>query len=71
MDWLPLSAEADQTVRIEVWSDTGQRQLRKLRVTGAVGTFDQADTEREILLTNINGTVSIDPPEEFTDLTGG
>ena len=71
MDWLPLSAEADQTVRIEVWSDTGQRQLRKLRVTGAVGTFDQADTVREILLTNINGTVSIDPPEEFTDLTGG
>lgn len=71
LNWLPLSAEPGQTVRIEVWSDTGQRQLRKLRVTGAVGTFDRADTVREILLTNINGTVSIEPPDEFTDLTGG
>lgn len=71
MDWLPLTAEADQSVRIELWTDTHQRQLGKMRVMGPVGAFDQADTVREILLTNINGTVSIEPPSEFTDLTGG
>ena len=71
MDWLPLSAEAGQTVRIEVWTDTEEKLLRKLRVAGAVGTFDQADTVREILLTNINGEVNIQPPDEFTDVTGG
>lgn len=71
MNWLPLTAEAGQTVHIEVWTDTEQRLLRKLRVAGPVGMFDEAETVREILLTNINGTVSIEPPTEFTDLTGG
>ncbi len=71
LNWLPLSAEPGQTVRIEVWTDTERRMLRKLRVIGPVGMFDQADTVREIHLSNINGPVSIDPPTEFTDLTGG
>ncbi len=71
MNWLPLTGEAEQTVHIELWTDTEQRQLRKLRATGPVGMFDQPDTVREILLTNINGAVAIDPPTEFTDLTGG
>ncbi len=71
MDWLPLSAEAGQTVRIEVWTDTEEKLLRKLRVTGPVGSFDQADTVREILLTNINGEVNIQPPDQFTDVSGG
>ena len=53
MDWLPLSAEAGQRVRIEVWTGTEEKLLRKLRVSGPVGSFDQADTVREILLTNI------------------
>ena len=71
MDWLPLSAEAGQTVRIEVWTDTEEKLLRKLRVAGTVGTFDQPETVREILLTNINGEVYIQPPDQFTDVTGG
>ena len=71
MDWLPLTAEEGQTVRIVVWTDTEERQLRKLRVAGPVGMFDQADTVREIVLTSINEPVSIEPPDEFTDLTGG
>ena len=71
MDWLPLSAEAGQTVRIEVWTGTEEKLLRKLRVTGPVGSFDQTDTVREILLTNINGEVNIQPPDQFTDVTGG
>ena len=71
MDWLPLSAEAGQTVRIEIWTDTEEKLLRRLRVTGPVGSFDQVDTVREILLTNINGEVNIQPPDQFTDVSGG
>ena len=71
LDWLPLTAEEGQRVHIELWTDTEERQLRRMRLTGRVGMFDQRDTVREILLTNINGTVAIEPPSEFTDLTGG
>ena len=71
LDWLPLNPSDDQTVQIEVWTDTERKLLRKLRITGAVGSFDQPDTVREILLTNINGDADIQPPDEFVDLTGG
>ena len=71
LDWLPLTAEEGQRVHIELWTDTEERQLRRMRLTGAVGMFDQPDTVREILLTNINGAVAVEPPSEFTDLTGG
>ena len=71
LDWLPLSADATKIVDIEVWTDVEHRQLRQLRIAGPVGMFDQADTVREILLTNINGAVSVVPPDDFTDLTGG
>lgn len=71
LEWLMLSAKEGQSVRTEVWTDAAGLQLRKLRLTGAVGSFDAPDTVREILLTNINGPVSIEPPTEFTDLTGG
>ena len=71
LDWLPLNPSADQTVQMEVWTDTERKLLRKLRIAGPVGAFDQPDTVREILLTNIDGTVTIQPPDEFVDLTGG
>ena len=71
MDWLLLTAEEEQSVRVEIWTDTGQKLLRKLRVSGAVGSYDQPDTVRELLLTNINGDVTIQPPAEFLDLSGG
>ena len=71
LEWLLLQAEAGQTVQVEVWTEVDEKQLRKLRIIGPVGAFDQPDTVREILLTNINGDVTIQPPTEFTDLTGG
>ena len=71
LEWLPLFPEEGQVVQIEVWTDVEQKMLRKLRLAGPVGAFDQPDTVREILLTNIDGTVTIQPPAEFVDLTGG
>lgn len=71
LDWLPLFPEEGQVVQIEAWTDVEQKQLRKLRIAGPVGSFDQPDTVREILLTNIDGDINIQPPTDYTDLTGG
>lgn len=71
LDWLQLAAEEGQTVRIVVWTGTEDRMLRKMQIIGAIGSFDQEDTVREILLTNINGDVAIEPPAEYLNLAGG
>ena len=71
LGWLPLNPDAGQTMQVEVWTDTEEKLLRKVRFTGAVGAFDQPDTVREILLTNIGGDVGVQPPTDFVDLTGG
>ena len=71
LDWLPLNPDASQVLQIDVWTDTERKLLLKLRLAGPVGSFDQPDTVREILLTNIDGDVNIQPPTDFTDLTGG
>ena len=71
LDWLPLNPDADQMMQMEVWTDTERKLLRKLRLAGPVGPFDQPDTVREILLTNIDGDINIQTPTDFTDLTGG
>ena len=71
MNWLPITAEEGQTLRIEVWTDTERKLLRRLRATGPVGQFDQPDTVRTISLTGINETVVIEPPDNFVDLAGG
>ena len=71
MDWLPVTASADQTLRVHLWTDTGQNLLKRLDAVGTVGQFDAPGTHRTILLTGIGEPVAIFPPEEFIDLTGG
>ena len=70
MWWLPVAASASQSLRIEVWTDTGEKLLRQLDAIGPVGEFDSPDTHRTILLTAIGEPVTIVPPEQFIDLTG-
>ncbi|MDE2786165.1 MAG: LppX_LprAFG lipoprotein [Chloroflexota bacterium] len=71
MDWLPLTASASQSLRVEIWTDADQKLLRRLDAIGPVGEFDAPDTQRSILLTNIGEPVTVVPPEQFIDLTGG
>ncbi len=71
MEWLLLSAGPDQSVGIELWTDKENRFLRKLRIIGPIGEYDQPDTVRELLLTDINEPVDIEPPTEYVDLSGG
>ena len=71
MNWLPITAEEGQTLNVEIWTDTAEKLLRRLRATGAVGQFDTPDTVRTITLTGINEPVAIEPPDNFVDLTGG
>ncbi len=69
--WLLATAAEDQSLRIEIWTDTGQKLLRRLTAAGAAGEFDSPDTRRTILLTGIGEPVSIVPPEQFVNLAGG
>ena len=71
MEWLLLSAGAGQSVGIELWTDKENRFLRKLRIIGPIGEYDQPGTVRELLLTGINEPVDIEPPTDYVDLSGG
>ncbi len=71
MEWLMLEAEEGQSVEIDVLIDKERKLMLKLRIAGPVGPFDQPDTVREILLTNIDGAVEVEPPKIFLDLSGG
>ena len=71
MDWLPVTAVQDLILRIEIWTDTDRKVLRRLDAIGAIGEFDSPHTHRTILLTDVGEPATIVPPEQFIDLTGG
>ena len=71
LDWLPLTVDGNRSLRIEIWTDTDQKLLRRLSAVGAAGKFDAPDTHRTLVLMGIGEPVSIVPPEQFIDLTGG
>ena len=71
MEWLPITASAGQSLRIEVWTDIARKMLVRLSAVGAVGEFDTPDTHRTIHLSAVDEPVVIVPPEQFIDLTGG
>ena len=69
MEWLLLKGIEGQYVDIEVWTDTEEKLIQKLRLTGPVGEFDDPDTVRVIVLSDFNGAVSVEPPTDFIDLS--
>ena len=71
MNWLPITAEEGQRLRVDIWTETERKLLRRARFVGAVGQFDSPDTTRDITISGINEEVVIAPPDNFIDLTGG
>ncbi len=71
LNWLLLYARDGQSVGVTMWIDAADTQLRKVRISGPVGRFDAPDTVREIRLYDLNNPVTITPPAEYVDLTGG
>ena len=69
MEWLLLSGVPGQYVGVEIWTDTEEKLLRKARLTGPIGEYDDPNTVREITLTDLNGSVSMEPPDDFIDLS--
>ena len=69
MEWLLLKGVEGQYVDIEIWTDTEEKLIQKLRLTGPVGEFDDPDTVRVITLSDVNGSVSVEPPTDFIDLS--
>lgn len=71
MHWLPVTAIPELTLRIEIWTGTDRKALRRLDAIGPIGELDEPETHRTILLTDIGEPVTIVPPEQFLDWTGG
>ncbi len=69
MEWMLLAGLEGQYVDIAIWTDTERKLLRKIRMTGPIGAFDTPDTVRVLTVTDINDSVSIEPPTDFLDLT--
>ena len=69
MEWLLITGVAGEYVDVEIWSDTEQKQLRKARLTGPISEYDDPNTVRQITLTDINESVSVEPPTDFLDLS--
>lgn len=69
MEWLLLTGVPGQYVGVEIWTDTEQKLLRKARLTGPIGEYDDPNTVREITLTDLNGSVTVEPPDDFIDLS--
>lgn len=71
MDWLLLHGREDQRVQVEAWVDVDRKSLRKARITGPVGRFDDPDTVREIRLYDINEPLTVQPPVDYIDVPAG
>lgn len=69
MEWLLLRAVPGMLVDVEIWTDTEEKQLQKVRLSGPISEFDDPDTVRVITLSDVNESVSVEPPADFIDLS--
>lgn len=71
MAWLLLFPEEGQRVNVELWTDAEAKILRKVRIAGAIGQYDDADTARNVLITDYNAPVDIATPgpDDYLDLS--
>lgn len=71
MAWLLLFPEEGQRVNVELWTDAAAQILRKVRIAGAIGQYDDADTARNVLITDYNAPVDIATPgpDDYLDLS--
>ena len=67
MAWLLLFPEEGQRVNVELWTDAEAKILRKARIAGAIGQYDDAETVRQVLITDYNATVEIETPAAGDD----
>ena len=69
MEWLLLTGVEGQYVDFEIWTDTEEKLIQKIRLSGPINEFDDPDTVRVITLSDVNGSVSVEPPTDFIDLS--
>ena len=71
MAWLLLFPEEGQRVDVELWTDAEAKILRQVRISGAIGQYDDADTVRQVLITDYNAPVDIETPgpDDYLDLS--
>ena len=69
MNWLLLTPIEGQSVDVEIWTDRELKLLRQARIIGPINEYDVPDTVREIKLTDLNESISVEPPTDFLDLS--
>ena len=68
VDWLSIDLDENAHADITLWIDREDRLPRTVHLIGALGQYDDPGTVRQLLLSNFNQSVQIDPPEAFIDI---
>lgn len=68
VDWLSIDLNENASADIILWVDRQDRLPRQVHLVGAIGEYDDPGTVRQLLLTDFNQSVRIDPPDVFIDV---
>ncbi len=68
MDWLSIDLSENASADIIIWIDREDRLPRQAHLVGAIGQYDAPGTVRQLLLSDFNQSVRIDPPDVFIDV---
>lgn len=68
VDWLSIDLIETAQADIILWIDRQDRLPRQVQLIGAIGQYDDPGTTRQLLLSDFNQSVRIDPPDVFIDV---
>ena len=68
VDWLSIDLSENAQADIILWVDRQDRLPRQVHLIGAIGQYDDPGTARQLLLSDFNQNVRVDPPSVFIDV---
>ena len=68
VDWLSIDLSENASADIILWIDRQDRLPRQVHMVGAIGEYDDPGTMRQLLLSDFNQSVRVDPPDVFIDV---
>ncbi|MCY4555283.1 MAG: LppX_LprAFG lipoprotein [Chloroflexi bacterium] len=68
VDWLSIDLSENAQADIILWIDRQDHLPRQVHLIGAIGEHDDPGTTRQLLLSDFNESVRIDPPSVFIDV---
>lgn len=68
VDWLSIDLSENASADIILWVDRQDLLPRQAHLIGAIGEYDDPGTVRQLLLSDFNQSVRVDPPDVFIDV---